>query len=59
MGKTVDYIRISTEKKNLNNQKLEILENARHNGLSVDELGSQPLRGKQVSNDGLMNFSKD
>jgi DNA invertase Pin-like site-specific DNA recombinase len=37
MGKTVAYIRASTDKQDLNNQKLEILEFARRNNLKVDE----------------------
>ena len=38
MGKTVAYIRASTNKQDLNNQKLEILEYAREHGVKVDEL---------------------
>lgn len=37
MGKTGAYIRASTDKQDLNNQKLEILEFARQKGLQVDE----------------------
>lgn len=37
MGKTVAYLRTSTEKQDLDNQKLEILEYARRNELKVDE----------------------
>ena len=37
MGKTVAYIRASTDKQDLNNQKLGILEYAREHGLKVDE----------------------
>lgn len=37
MGKTVAYLRVSTNKQDINNQKLEILEYARHNHLRVDE----------------------
>lgn len=37
MGKTVAYIRASTDKQDLNNQRLEILEFARKKELKVDE----------------------
>jgi DNA invertase Pin-like site-specific DNA recombinase len=37
MVKTVAYIRVSTDKQDLNNQKLEILEFARKKDLKVDE----------------------
>jgi len=37
MGKTIAYLRASTDKQDLNNQKLEILEFARKKNLKVDE----------------------
>ncbi|MCK5678535.1 MAG: recombinase family protein [Flavobacteriaceae bacterium] len=37
MTKTIAYIRISTDKQDLNNQKLEILEFARKNEFKIDE----------------------
>ena len=37
MGKTIAYLRASTDKQDLNNQKLEILEFARRKGLCVDD----------------------
>ena len=37
MPKTIDYIRASTDKQDLNNQKLEILEFARKNNFNVHE----------------------
>jgi len=37
MGKTIAYLRASTDKQDLNNQKLEILEFARRKDLRVDE----------------------
>lgn len=37
MGKTVAYLRASTDKQDLNNQKLEILEFARQHHLRIDE----------------------
>ena len=37
MGKTYAYLRTSTDKQDLNNQKLEILEYARRHDLKVDE----------------------
>ena len=37
MGKTIAYIRASTDKQDLNNQKLQILEFARKNDLKINE----------------------
>mgnify|MGYP003942546807 CR=1 FL=1 len=37
MSNTIAYLRASTDKQDLNNQKLEILEYARQNNLTVDE----------------------
>jgi DNA invertase Pin-like site-specific DNA recombinase len=37
MGKVLAYLRTSTDKQDLNNQKLEILEYAQKNGLQVDD----------------------
>ncbi len=37
MAKTVAYIRVSTDKQDLNNQKLEILEHARKKDIKVDD----------------------
>ena len=37
MGKTIAYLRASTDRQDLNNQKLEILEFAREKNLHVDE----------------------
>ena len=43
----VGYIRVSTEKQHLNNQKDEIQRYARHNGLSVDRWVSEIVSGKK------------
>jgi DNA invertase Pin-like site-specific DNA recombinase len=43
MGKTVAYLRASTDKQDLNNQKLEILEFARQHHLRVDEFIAIPI----------------
>ena len=37
MGKVLAYLRTSTDKQDLNNQKLEILEYAQQNGLQIDD----------------------
>lgn len=37
MSRTIAYIRVSTDKQDLNNQKLEILEFARRTNRRVDE----------------------
>src|SRR5262245_18409978 len=37
VGKTYAYLRTSADKQDLNHQKLEILEYARHHGFHVDE----------------------
>ena len=37
MAKTIAYIRASTDKQDLNNQKLEIFEFAKRNKLEVDD----------------------
>lgn len=37
MAKIIAYLRASTDKQDLNNQKLEILEYARKNHLEVDD----------------------
>ena len=37
MAKTIAYIRVSTDKQDVNNQRLEILDHARKNDLKVDE----------------------
>lgn len=37
MQKTLAYLRTSTDKQDLNNQRLEILEHARRNQLHIDD----------------------
>lgn len=49
MGKTVAYIRASTDKQDLNNQKLEILEYARQNKLTVDEFIQITVSSRKTS----------
>ena len=49
MGKTVAYIRASTNKQDLNNQKLEILEYAREHGLKVDEFIEITVSSRKTS----------
>ena len=39
MGKTVAYLRASTDKQDLNHQKLEVLEYARKHAFHIDEYG--------------------
>ena len=49
MGKTVAYLRISTDKQDLDNQKLEILEYARHHNLRVDEFIEVSMSSRKTS----------
>lgn len=49
MRKTVAYIRASTDKQDLNNQKLEILEYARQNNLTVDEFIEITVSSRKTS----------
>jgi len=49
MGKTVAYIRASTDKQDLNNQKLEILEFARQHRLQVDEFVAITISSRKTS----------
>ena len=49
MGKIVAYIRTSTDKQDLNNQKLEILEYARQKNLSVDEFIEIAVSSRKTS----------
>jgi DNA invertase Pin-like site-specific DNA recombinase len=55
MGKTVAYLRASTDKQDLNHQKLEILEFARERHLRVDEFISITMSSRTTNNGGLMN----
>jgi DNA invertase Pin-like site-specific DNA recombinase len=47
MEKTVAYLRVSTDKQDLNNQKLEILEYARRHDLKVDEFIEIAISSRQ------------
>lgn len=49
MGKTVAYLRVSTDKQDLDNQKLEILEYARHHHLRVDEFVEVAMSSRRTS----------
>ena len=49
MGKTVAYIRVSTDKQDLANQKLEILEYARRNKMTVDEFIEITVSSRKTS----------
>jgi DNA invertase Pin-like site-specific DNA recombinase len=49
MGKTIAYIRTSTDKQDLNNQKLEILEYARKKELKVDEFVEIAISSRKTS----------
>ncbi|HFE67236.1 MAG TPA: resolvase [Chloroflexi bacterium] len=49
MSKTIAYIRASTGKQDVNNQKLEILEFARHANLKVDEFVEITISSRKTS----------
>lgn len=49
MGRTVAYLRASTDKQDLNNQKLEILEFARQRELRVDEFIAITVSSRKTS----------
>jgi DNA invertase Pin-like site-specific DNA recombinase len=49
MGKTVAYLRVSTDKQDLDNQRLEILEYARHHHLRVDEFIEVSMSSRKSS----------
>jgi DNA invertase Pin-like site-specific DNA recombinase len=49
MGKTVAYLRASTDRQDLNNQKLEILEFAREKNLHVDEFVAITVSSRKTS----------
>jgi DNA invertase Pin-like site-specific DNA recombinase len=49
MGKTVAYLRASTDRQDLNNQKLEILEYARQKNLHVDEFVAITVSSRKTS----------
>lgn len=49
MGKTVAYIRTSTDKQDLKNQKFEILEFGRKNGLKIDEYVEITVSSRKTS----------
>jgi DNA invertase Pin-like site-specific DNA recombinase len=45
MTKTLAYLHISTDKQDLNNQRLELLEYARRNGIHIDDfISKEPSR---------------
>ncbi len=49
MSKTIAYVRASTGKQDVNNQKLEILEFARHANLNVDEFVQITISSRKTS----------
>ncbi len=49
MGKTIAYLRASTDRQDLNNQKLEILEFARQKNLHVDEFVAITISSRKTS----------
>lgn len=49
MSKTIAYIRTSTDKQDLSNQKLEILESARNRDLKVDEFVEITISSRKTS----------
>jgi DNA invertase Pin-like site-specific DNA recombinase len=49
MGKTIAYLRASTDRQDLNNQKLEILEFAREKNLHVDEFVAITISSRKTS----------
>jgi len=49
MSKTIAYIRASTSKQDVNNQKLEILEFTRHGNLQVDEFMQITISSRKSS----------
>ena len=51
MSKTIAYIRASTNKQDLNNQKLEIFEYAKRNQLEIDEFIQITISSRKTSKD--------
>jgi DNA invertase Pin-like site-specific DNA recombinase len=51
MPKTIAYIRASTDKQDLNNQKLEIFEFAKKNKLEVDDFIQMTISSRKTSKD--------
>ena len=51
MAKIIAYLRASTDKQDLNNQKLEILEYARKNHLEVDDFIQITISSRKTSKD--------
>lgn len=49
MAKTVAYLRVSTDKQDLNHQKLEILEYARHHELHINAFIEVAMSSRQTS----------
>ncbi len=47
MGKTIAYLRASTDKQDLTHQELEILEYARRNGLPIDDFVSVSISSRK------------
>ena len=49
MGKIVAYLRASTDKQDLNHQKLELLEFARKKSLAIDEFVEITISSRKTS----------
>ena len=49
MGKTIAYLRASTDKQDLNNQKLEIYEFAKKHNLEVDEFIQMTISSRRTT----------
>ena len=49
MGKTIAYLRASTDKQDLSHQKLEILEFARNKGFNIDEFVEITISSRKTS----------
>jgi hypothetical protein len=49
MGKTVAYLRASTDKQDLNHQRLELLEFARNQGCTIDEFVEITISSRKTS----------
>jgi DNA invertase Pin-like site-specific DNA recombinase len=51
MGKVLAYLRTSTDRQDLNNQKLEILEYARRNGILIDDFIALSISARKSHRD--------
>jgi DNA invertase Pin-like site-specific DNA recombinase len=49
MGKTLAYIRVSTDKQDVNNQRLEIYEHARRRGIEIEDFVEITISSRETS----------